>query len=80
MKCERCGLPMACINSRPWEQTDRRVVRLRVYRCQCGATEATIELRSQLERIRTAIYRAEKRQKRRGQEGRPKGEAECKTL
>ncbi len=70
---------MACINSRPFEHNDPRVVRLRVYRCQCGTEEATIELRTHLGKVKSAIYRAEKRQKRRGQGRRAKGELACQT-
>ena len=62
MNCA-CGQPMACVNSRPYER-DPRIVRLRVYRCQCGSEEATIEVRDHVAKIKHFIRVAEKRQRR----------------
>jgi hypothetical protein len=53
---------MICIDSRPYAATDPKIVRLRVYRCPCGAETATIEVRHDAVKIKRAIGKVRRRQ------------------
>jgi hypothetical protein len=54
---------MECVNTRPYEGNPK-IVRLRIYRCRCGAEEATTEARHSLAVIKRAIHRQHKRREK----------------
>lgn len=53
---------MECVNTRPYDRNPK-IVRLRLYRCACGAEEGTTEVRHNLAMIKRAIHRQDKRQR-----------------
>jgi hypothetical protein len=60
-----CGHPMPCVDSRPYALSDPKIVRLRIYRCACGAEVATIEVRHDTSKIKRAITKVRRGRPRR---------------